>query len=63
MSEDVVQTRIEAAMRRTLGMTKEETEALHEVWDAQPDWFAVCRKCGEKLKGSPKDLRAHRCAP
>lgn len=45
-------------------MTKMSTEAkqkLAEFNAAQSDWYGVCRKCGASLRGTIKELKAHKC--
>jgi hypothetical protein len=48
-------------------------EALNQRISAQPaglawsleqaDWEGTCSKCGARLKGTIKDLKAHTCPP
>lgn len=40
---------------------KAQAEALHAAWGEQNDWWGVCRRCGIRLSGTPKDLQAHVC--
>lgn len=40
---------------------KEQQKKLHEVWEGLGDWWAICKRCGERLRGTPKALREHRC--
>lgn len=40
---------------------KDQAERLHAAWDQQGDWWAKCRKCGQRLVGTPAALRAHVC--
>ena len=41
--------------------TKEGQEALRERMEALDDWHGKCRRCGEKLYGTLKQLREHVC--
>lgn len=42
-------------------MSKEAKEALEKALNSQKDWEATCRKCGQKLTGSLKELKEHSC--
>lgn len=35
--------------------------AVTTFLEAQTDWYATCRYCGEELTGTLKELKAHRC--
>lgn len=48
-------------MTRSLGMSSEAKATLAKAMDAQTDWTATCRKCGEKLTGTMAQIREHHC--
>lgn len=52
---------IEAELSRNVGPTPTQKASLKEAWDQMGDWYGWCRKCGKRLKGTPKALQAHVC--
>lgn len=48
---------IEAAMRRRFSPAREAMARL----EAKDDWRGTCSQCGVTLRGTPAELRAHRC--
>lgn len=55
------QREIEAALNRRLGMSNEASKRLQEFNEAQHDWRGRCRKCGQELKGTLRELKGHTC--
>jgi hypothetical protein len=53
----------EAALRRRYGMSPQRAAELRSFNEAQSDWTARCRVCGEVLQGTPAQLREHRHGP
>lgn len=48
--------------RKSQGMSEETRNSLKSFNEAQKDWTATCRLCGETLTGTLEDLRQHRLA-
>lgn len=51
-------------MKPLLERVPEINEGLERAREAQTnmtDWWAVCRRCGQKLEGSLVQLKAHKC--
>lgn len=54
---------IEAALQRRVGMEESSRERLNVFLSTQPDWYAFCPKCMQRLTGTPAQLKEHRCGP
>ncbi len=42
-------------------MSQEAKEKLAKFNAEQNDWYAVCKRCGLKLRGTIKQLIEHKC--
>lgn len=51
----------ELALVRRAGGSAQHTERLNEHNAGLDDWYARCRRCGERLRGKLSTLREHRC--
>lgn len=54
---------IEEAKRLQQDMSEEKRQSLAEFNEAQTDWTAVCRVCGQHLVGTLAQLREHKHGP
>lgn len=61
MSREWEQKTIEEALRQRIGMSAERSAALSEKLNSQTDWYTTCPRCQQYLRGSPIQLREHRC--
>lgn len=52
---------IEHAVRSRAGMSPEARQRMHADMELHSDWTARCQKCGESLRGSVAELKAHTC--
>ena len=50
----------EGALRRRI-MTQERKAEIAAANAKFSDWWGVCRHCGEKVEGTPSQLREHQC--
>ena len=48
------------ALGRRFGASPSARERM-SAENAKLTWWTRCRRCGEALKGTPDELRAHRC--
>lgn len=52
---------IEARLTRKKGGTEAGKDALKKANSAFADWYGICRRCGEELSGTVKQIMGHRC--
>jgi hypothetical protein len=49
------------ALQMRLGMPEGDLAKLHAEKEKQGDWWGICRRCHQRVTGTPAELRAHSC--
>lgn len=60
MSEEFERAKIEAALQQREGMPEDHAIKLGQFHEQQADWFATCQVCGQELRGTLAQMRAHK---
>lgn len=63
MQDDVEQKRVagQAALKRRRGMSDAQRAQLTRHFESQSDLYTQCSRCGETLRGTLTELKAHTC--
>jgi len=50
----------DAVFLRRTGMESAKRQEVGAYLAGQSDWWGLCRRCGARVQGTPKELLAHR---